>query len=284
MNLSYNAGDLLRNFYRQQNSQRNAFMQTHGIQGPVNMDTITKLSNPNLNPSNFQSGGIVSSAQRAANNSGWTPSAGASAATTIPKTSATSTAAGAKAGGFFKNLKGKAATGWSNVKSGKGLMPEYSKYANIGSGIMQGLEAANNLSAYSNAAGSTDKLMSDIAISAMGNPNLRYDLTSEQLALLNQVQDGSYADAAALDMDALLGAAPNALLQAGLGFLSGGTTGAVINGIGTLANAGLAGGTAAQEQKNAELNALYQALLESEMYNKSLKRDAAMQRYANSLY
>ena len=187
--------------------------------------------------------------------------------------------------GFFANTKTNLGNAWGNIKSGKGVMPQYA-------GIAKGMLAADaamkgikGISDYSTAKADTQDLVTDILSSAGGNPNLRYDLSADQLKTLRQLQNGTYDLSGDFDMNSVLGNLGNIATGAGLGFVTGGgPIGALLGAAGGVVDGVSSGMVDNQNQITADLEGLYQALYESEMRNKQMKRDAAMQRYANSLY
>ena len=198
--------------------------------------------------------------------------------------SQTATGGGGGLKAFFANPKKALGTAWDNVAAGKGAIPKMAKYANA----LQGIYAANQLfggiSDYSNAVSDTDQLISDILASAGSNPNLRHDLSADQLQLLRKLQNGTYDSSAGFSVDGVLNNLLNTAIQAGTGYLSGGTVGAILGGAGGIAEGITSGMVSDQGQITSELEGLYNALYESEMRDKSMRRDAAMQRYADSIY
>jgi hypothetical protein len=186
--------------------------------------------------------------------------------------------------GLFGNIAGGAKNAWSNVKAGKGIVPSFAKEANIGAGVTAALNAIQGISNYQAAAQDTDDLVAEILQSAASNPNIRYDLSSDQLQTLRKLQNGTYDTSGDFELSHLLGNLGETAAGAGIGFLTGGPLGAVLGGAGGLVNGISSGMVGNQEQITADLQGLYEALYESEMNAKAMRRDAAMQRYANSLY
>lgn len=175
--------------------------------------------------------------------------------------------------------------GWSNIKAGKGVMPKYAGLAKGAMGAMAGLKAVQGISEYQNAQNDTKDLVNDILASAAGNDNYRYDLSADQLKTLRQLQNGTFDTSGDFDMGSVLGNLGNIATGAGLGFVTGGgIPGALLGAAGGVVDGVSSGMINDQNQITADLEGLYQALYESEMRNKSMKRDAAMQRYANSIY
>lgn len=201
-----------------------------------------------------------------------------------------------KLGGFFDDVKSGAMDiagsamdagkqGWSNIKAGKGVMPKYAGLAKGAMGAMAGLKAVQGISDYQNAQADTEDLVNDILASAAGNDNYRYDLSADQLKTLRQLQNGTFDTSGDFDMGSVLGNLGNIAAGAGLGFVTGGgIPGALLGAAGGVVDGVSSGMINNQNQITADLEGLYQALYESEMRNKAMKRDAAMQRYANSIY
>lgn len=187
--------------------------------------------------------------------------------------------------GFFANAKSNLGNAWGNIKAGKGAMPQYAGLAKGAMGISAGLKALQGMQAYSEAKKNTDDLVNDILASAAGNPNLRYDLSADQLATLRKLQNGTYDTTGDLDLGGVLSNAGDIAMGAGMGFVTGGgIPGAILGGLGGLVDGVSSKTIGNQEQITADLQGLYQALYESEMANKAMKRDAYMQRYQRSLY
>ena len=203
---------------------------------------------------------------------------------------------GNKLGGFFDDIKGGAMDiagaamdagkqGLANIKAGRGVMPKYAGLAKGAMGAMAGLKAIQGISDYQNAQDDTEDLVNDILASAAGNDNYRYDLSAEQLKTLRQLQNGTFDTSGDFDMGSVLGNLGNIATGAGLGFVTGGgPVGALLGAAGGVVDGVSSGMIDNQNQITADLEGLYQALYESEMRNKQMKRDAAMQRYANSIY
>lgn len=164
--------------------------------------------------------------------------------------------------------------GWSKGSGLKMFGKNVGKWGNVAGGVMQGIDALQGIGDYSDTLNSNEDLMSKIQTSAMGNPLLSHYLTTDQLNLLGDIQDGRYSSDASFD-DFISGAASGlggAAVGAGLGFLTGGIPGAVIGGAGSLINSGIDNLSASAGQNTAELQALYQALMDAEMQYKSMKR------------
>ena len=146
--------------------------------------------------------------------------------------------------GGFKDLFGKL---W-NKNSG---IAKVGKIANIGGGVYQGGKALSNLISLNAAGDDLDTLRSDILASAYNNPLSNDYLSADQKKLLRELKSGSYSSKTASNaLGAGFGGAltslPKALINAGLGFVTGGIPGAAIQGIGTLTNAGIQGATSSK--------------------------------------
>lgn len=212
------------------------------------------------------------------------------------RTAGSKAAKNGKLGGFFDELRSGVTNavnsaidagkqGWANIKAGKGVMPKYAGLAKGAMGVMTGLKAAQEISDYQNAQGDTEDLVNNILASAAGNDNYRYDLSADQLKTLRQLQNGTFDISGDFDMGSVLDNLGNIATGAGLGFVTGGgIPGALLGAAGGVVDGVSSGMVNSQNQITADLEGLYQALYESEMRNKAMKRDAAMQRYANSLY
>lgn len=137
--------------------------------------------------------------------------------------------------------------------------------------IGQGINFAGALGDMSDAASQTNDLTADIVAGAMNNPMLTYDLTADQQQLLNELKRGSYNSSVDLSDVDMLGALGKGLTGALMG-LPGGVSGAIVGGLGGLLNAGADSMASAQSRKNAELEALYAALQESNQNYSNLRK------------
>ena len=101
-----------------------------------------------------------------------------------------------------------------------------------------------------------------------------YDLNSDQRDLLRELQRGDYdnkGDVSDIDLLGVLG-------DAGMGILTGlpgGLPGAIIGGIGGAANSVIGDLQGGADRDVAELEALYQAVLESEQYHNQMRKQRA---------
>lgn len=183
---------------------------------------------------------------------------------------------------FGYSFRSPDSTGWgSNLTTGTAKGPGVTAfgkpigtYANVGNAIMQGVNAAQGISDYSKGQSDIDSLVNDIKVSAMGNPLLNSYLTSDQLSLLNKLQRGTYDTGADMD-DFMSGLASDGLTGAVQGAMSGaigGLPGMAIGAIGGLVNGGIGGLSNANDQTEAELQALLTALQNAEMQYKSMQR------------
>lgn len=163
--------------------------------------------------------------------------------------------------------------------------------ANIGSGIYQGVNTIKNINDTIDTNDTYDDIVRAIKKSAFANPMHSSYLTADQRDMLFRLNNGSYDSPNIGDILTGVGKSiPQALLAAAGGFASGGTIGAAINGLGSLASGGFQGWNNASQDKQSELQGLYQTLLDAEQdYNNmrrptNLRSSGLQRRYSNSLY
>lgn len=195
-------------------------------------------------------------------------------------------AATAKSGGLFApgfTEKLKAGAGglmnpqfdWNKSSGLQGWGKDLGGYMNIANTAIQGLNAAQGLGNIADAQRSGTDLQSDILVEAMNNPTASYDLSADQQRLLDKLRNGSYDSEIGLDDVNLLGALGNA----GMGALTGaggGIPGMIIGGLGGLINSGIGDIASAQNRSNAELQALYTALQESNQNYRNMRKQRMM--------
>lgn len=200
----------------------------------------------------------------------------------------------AKTGGFFDGASGKLSGLFKNLSSPefdyhwKPVADASGKYTtglqgwgknlggmyNVGNTAIQGIKAAKGLKGIADTRDSVKDRMSDITIGASNSPTVMYDLNAEQRQLLRQLQRGSYdTDADIEDLD-LLGILGDTAMGA-LGGLPGGLPGVIIGGVGGLANSVIGDFQAGADRDAAELESLYQAVLESERYHNEKRKQQA---------
>ena len=177
-----------------------------------------------------------------------------------------------KIGNWFNNVKGN--TKWSK---GSGLTlggKNIGKWSNIGSGVMQGVNALSGLGDLGSAQDTTESLQNDILRSAMSNPLASSYLTSDQEALLNSIRNGTYDENADTNdfLGGMFSGLGNAVMPAILGAVTGGIPGALISGIGSLVNSGIGGLNQGQAETNATLQGLYSALNNAEQQYRAMRR------------
>lgn len=183
-----------------------------------------------------------------------------------------------------------AATGnplWSKA----GGIDKIGGLANMAGLLMHGGQAVSGLYDNDQQSGNLDDLMSDIEASAYANPLANSYLTADQRRTLRDIQKDRFDDPSMSDAwNGVIKGVPKALLSAVGGYLTGGIPGAAIQGLGTLANAGIQGYGSAIQDKDAELQALYEALSNAEQDYNSMRRPANLRgaglssRAYNSLY
>lgn len=213
-------------------------------------------------------------------------------------------------GTMYGNLMNKLGQGMSNLKSGASKfatdyaaanngaplwnkttgLDKIGKIGTVAGGAIQGLNAIRGFSDINDMESDYNSLLDDISSSAYANPMANMYLNNEQRKLLRDVQKGRTDDADAGDVvEGILKGIPQTLLNTGLGFATGGIAGAATQGIGSLVNSGIQGYQSGIGSNQAELEALYQTLLDAENDYNSMRRQnlkgAGLSRSAyNSLY
>lgn len=152
---------------------------------------------------------------------------------------------------------------WTKQSGIQGWGKNLGGYATTANAVLQGIDAAQGLKNLGDTRDTTEDLISDIIASSANNPMVTYDLSADQMRLLNELKRNSYSNELGLDDVDILGAIGSGATNAITGLLSGGVPGAVVGGIGGLVNSGVDDLNSAQARKNAELEALYAALQES---------------------
>lgn len=188
-----------------------------------------------------------------------------------------------KLSGLFNNLSNpefdynwKATPGANGTRNvglqgwGKNLGGMY----NIGNTAMQGFKLARGAQNLSDTREAIDDRTSDITIGASNSPTIWYDLNADQRDLLRQLQRGDYdgtGTAEDLDIAGILGDTAMGALSG----LPGGLPGVIIGGVGGLANSVVGDLQAGADRGAAELESLYQAILESEQYHNNKRKQRA---------
>ena len=155
----------------------------------------------------------------------------------------------------------------------KGWGLNLGKAYNVGNIAVQGLKAGKGLQDISNARDSMQDLRSDILLGANNSPTIMYDLNADQRDLLRELQRGDYDTVDSDDFDflgALGGAAKGALTG-----LPGGLPGVIIGGVGGLANSVIGDFKEGADRRTAELESLYQAVLDSERSHNEQRKQRA---------
>lgn len=208
----------------------------------------------------------------------------------IPKAAGTGGGWKGALGGWFNRAKGAGANAWNYVRNpnnfnysftgANGASPgltafghNLGKFATIGTGVTQGIQAVKGLSDYGKAKTTAEDLMSDIVASASANPLVDKYLTADQRKLLNEIRRGNYSTYT--PGDALSGAMSdglsNALSGAAMG-LAGGLPGVIVGGVGGLVNGGISGATNGVNRRIDRLQSLYDTLAEAEQSYQAMKR------------
>lgn len=149
---------------------------------------------------------------------------------------------------------------------------------NIGQIALQGYRAAQDLQNAGDSRDRSEDLMSDIVAASYNSPTIQYDLSPDQMETLRQLRDGDYetgTDLGDLDLLSLLGDVGMGVL----GGIPGGIGGMVLGGLGGLGTSLASDYANAQSRQTAELEALYQAVLESEKQHNDLRKQRAYASY-----
>ena len=207
---------------------------------------------------------------------------------------------------LWAKIKGNEPLGGSlnmeGLKSGLGAIKNYQPVAGgpslgglgtAGLGIYEGVKGISNLSDLGKASGTGQDLSKDILAEALENPMEMSYLSADQKKLYNQVKRGRSSATSAEAGDVMSGigrSIPKAALAGLAGFLMVGPVGGIAGGAGELINGGLSGAKDSVDNKNAQLQALYDSLNRSNLAYQSQRRPmnlsyAGLQsRYANQLY
>lgn len=176
---------------------------------------------------------------------------------------------------------------WTTPGKGTSL----GKLANIGSGVVQGGMAVKGLYDNYNIGRDFDSLKNDITLSMASNPMYDMYLTSEDEKYLRQMKNGTMTNDNWNNVaDSVIKNLPSTLLQTGIGALTGGIPGAIINGVGGLANSGIQGYGQGTQEDISRLEGIYNRLKQAEEEYRAMKRprglsSAGLQsRYYNQLY
>lgn len=193
-----------------------------------------------------------------------------------------------KEGGFFDSKSGKLGGVVDNVtnpqfdydtKTGlKGWGRNLGNYWTAAQLALQGYGAIQDLQNAGDSRDRSEDLISDIVSASYNSPTIQYDLAPDQLETLRQLRDGDYETGTGLgDLDLL-----SVLGDVGMGVLGGipgGIGGMVLGGLGGLGTSLASNYSNAQGRQASELEALYQAVLESEQQHNDLRKQRAYASY-----
>ena len=149
------------------------------------------------------------------------------------------------------------------------------KFANIGSGITQGIQGIQNLSNLGQSTSDYNDLQGDILAAYSSNPLASSYLSPDQMRMIRQIRRGNLPENTTATQGAfneIVGNLGNTLTSAGIGLATGGIPGALIGGIGGLVNSGLSGANKAKQSNISQLDALYQNLLDAQAQYNAMKR------------
>ena len=181
-------------------------------------------------------------------------------------------------GAWFKKAATKANPQFS-AKSGLKLFG--APLGMVGGGvnaIAQGAGAVDNLKKFNDTKSHTRDLQNDIMVAAMNNPMSTYGLTPDQIRLLGEVRRGKLKGEADVGSFDIGNALKEALIGGGIG-LAGGLPMAAVGALAGGVKGGLTGLTEDQERQNAQLEALYHALNQSNARYNAARNEAIMKRY-----
>lgn len=168
------------------------------------------------------------------------------------------------------------AKGGLNLKKVPGIgNVNVGKYAPWIQGIASTGQAIGGISDYNNAKSDYDDLTGSILREANSNPLANYYLTNSQQSDLRKLQrDGDSGGKADIDdfLNGMGSGLGNAILPTLLGLATGGVPGALVGGIGSLVNSGIGGMNDRVAQDAADLESLYQALVDAKSQYSSMKR------------
>ena len=193
-----------------------------------------------------------------------------------------------KEGGFFDPKSGKFGGVMDDIanpqfdydaKTGlKGWGKNLGTLWNAGQMALQGYRAVQDLQNAGDYRDRSEDLMSDIVSASYNSPTVQYDLAPDQMETLRQLRDGDYetgTDLGDLDLLSILGDVGMGVL----GGIPGGIGGMVLGGLGGLGTSLASNYSNAQSRQTAELEALYQAVLESEKQHNDLRKQRAYASY-----
>lgn len=149
------------------------------------------------------------------------------------------------------------------------------KFANIGSGVTQGIQGLQNLSNLGRSTSDYNDLQGDILAAYSSNPLASSYLSPDQMRMIRQIRRGNLPENTTATQGAfneIVGNLGNTLTSTGIGLATGGIPGALIGGIGSLVNSGLSGANKAKQSNISQLDALYQSLVDAQAQYNAMKR------------
>lgn len=175
-----------------------------------------------------------------------------------------------------------------NLQPGNGT--PLGSLANLGSAAIQGVKGIKGV--YDNIQGDTDynDLKDKLGLAIASNPMYDMYLTSEDENYLRKMNNGTLKDNVSNVAEGAVKGIPSALLQAGAGYLTGGIPGAIINGVGGLANSAISGYNKGTQEASAKLSGIYDRLKQAESEYQNMRRPRGLSRaglssnYYNNLY
>lgn len=168
--------------------------------------------------------------------------------------------------------------------------PTIAQSANIVNAGMQGAQAVQGLSSNMQSNRDYSDLKKDIISLKANNPMYSTYLDPEDERILRELNSNTLKNNIGNSTKGIISSIPKALLNAGLGFLTGNAAGAAIGGLGTLANGAISGYGQGTEEANAKLQGLYSRLKQADEERRSMMRPSGLSRaglqsrYYNQLY
>lgn len=184
-------------------------------------------------------------------------------------------AASGKLSGLFSNITSPELD-YTKTSGLKAYGHNVGGWLTAGKGLYDAYNAFNTIQDIGDAKNTSQDLTSDIISASYNNPTIQYDLAPDQMRLLRELHSGNYDESAGLSDVDLLGV----LGDAGMGALTGiggGIPGIIAGALGGGANSVLTDLSDATSRGNSELEALYQAILESNRQHNAMRRQNAMQ-------
>lgn len=142
-------------------------------------------------------------------------------------------------------------------------------------GGVSAVQALGGISDYTQNTSDYQDMLGDVLREYNSNPLANYYLTNAQKSDIRKMQRGNYSGGEADFSDFLKGAGSGlsgAIAPTLIGLATGGVPGAIVGGVGSLINSGISGMNSAVAQDTADLEALYQTLVDANAQYNSMKK------------